>query len=300
MINIHKQIFFYQYKINLIVKKETFHLPAHPYALFHGLLGELLYATNGHSGQKYIRCNKPECAYCNLFKPILPEGHFWMGKYTNPPVAYILSPPYSKKEHYNGGDILTIQLTLIGNANKYLSQIISAFAHIGNIESTGYHNEFLFHSVEPVIPEIQEKENDNRFSLNNLNLFSTNSDSIIKTSTPLYLASKGKLVTDNILEHALQQSHLKYSLFAQLYCGAHLSEIEPLQINNLNYQMQTNVVSWWRNDNRNNKRVKIKAVTGKFAEISHIEENYKKILQLTQYFGIGQYSSYGMGKLKTE
>ncbi|MFA8436814.1 MAG: hypothetical protein ACEPOZ_20090 [Marinifilaceae bacterium] len=293
------QIYFYRYRINLLVKKQQFQLPLHPYALFHGLLGELLYTGNGHSGQKFVRCENPGCAYCNLFKPVLPPGHFWLGKYTNPPVAYVISPPNNGKEVYRKGEVLSLQLTLIGNANKHLPALISAFAQVGNIESTGLSQEFLFHSVEGIAPQTQEKENDNRFTLNNCGKQTLTPGSQLQTESPLFLASKGKLVTNNILEHALQQAHLKYSLFAQLYCGARYNTIIPLETDQLNYVQQTEIISWWRNDNKNGKRVKVKAVNGCFTVPDASFSPHSSLLKLLPHFGIGQYSSYGMGKISS-
>ncbi|MDQ2178595.1 CRISPR system precrRNA processing endoribonuclease RAMP protein Cas6 [Marinifilum sp. D714] len=292
----YNKLFFYQYKIVLKLRTDHFELPTSPFAFFHGLFGQVLYNVNGHAGTKHIRCNKENCSYCQLFKPVLPDGHFWKGKYTNPPIGYVLSPALNEKTEYTKAEKMEFHLALIGSANKHLPNIIMAFSQMHKYAEHSVVSNFLLESFESVLPNKQDTAMDNRFSLENISAIPDLNTTKLRTHTPLHLQSGKHLIEEKLVEQLLQQAHTKYNLLAQFYCGSPLSKIENMALPEMNYEVHIHRLEVWKNK-RYGKKIKVDAIAGEFTNLSENILSYTELLVLIRYLGIGKYSSYGLGKL---
>jgi hypothetical protein len=295
----YQKLFFYQYKIVLKVRTDSFELPTSSFAFFHGLFGQILYNANGHVGTKHIRCNKENCSYCQLFKPVLPPKHFWKGKYTNPPIAYVLSPPINGKTKYVRAEKIEFQLALIGSANKHLPNIIMAFSQMHKYAGQSAISNFLLESFESVLPGKQDVAMDNRFSLENISEVPDFNLVKLRTHTPLHLQSGKSLIENNIIEKLLQQAHVKYNLLTQFYCAVPFSGIDDISVPDIDYHASTRRFEVWKNK-RHGKKIKVDAIVGEFTGLSENILPYTELLALIRHLGIGKYSSYGLGKLTWE
>jgi len=117
-------LYFFKYRFRLITRK-SFSLPAYPGSTIRGALGWAIRKTSCPEGlweEDCKNCNHLEtCVYPFLFKTLSkPEHRGFMRKYENPPPPFIISIPTHTKTVYKKDDPLSFELTLFGEANKFL------------------------------------------------------------------------------------------------------------------------------------------------------------------------------------
>ena len=77
------------------------------------------------------------CAYPYVFDTPVPDDATRMRKYTAAPHPFVLLPPLEPKAHYEPGECLHVDWTLIGKGAHYLPYFIYAFERLGAQQGLG-------------------------------------------------------------------------------------------------------------------------------------------------------------------
>lgn len=119
----------------------SFHLEALESLLLPPYKGSTLRGAFGHTFKKIACVNrqrvcsecllKGKCIYSYVFETPPPSDTSKMRKYPYAPHPFVICPPLEEKTHYERGECLCFELTLIGKAIDYLPYFVFTFDELG-------------------------------------------------------------------------------------------------------------------------------------------------------------------------
>lgn len=270
--------------IILRVRKEV-KLPEHPYALFHGIFGRLLFRYNNENAKaEHDDCDN-DCLYCTLFKYSLAANHKWHGKYTNPPQGFVLRLANNNKRHYLQGDFLMLELILVGDHQSKLNAIVDVLRQIETADLSLWTGCFSFVATDRYtdIESLETKEKEHHTVT-------------LELITPLILESKGELVEHPKASDIFNSLYERFTLFNQIYCKAPYHPIDRLIVNNMQMCSDLRLVKWKRRDLHSRKAIVMTGVLGRISLEGVFDEDLMKMLVIGQDLHMGRYASYGLGQ----
>jgi hypothetical protein len=144
------------------------------------------------------------CPYTHLFDTYPPPDAAVLRHQSDVPLPLIIEPPLDEKRDYLPGETLTFHVTLVGEANRYLSYVAVAFQELGRRGLGKQRGHFSLHALEAVHPYTDEAalvHHESRPAL------------IQATSLPVYFSEcgsrAGDLPTDEIALQFLTPTRLK-------------------------------------------------------------------------------------------
>ncbi len=109
--------------------RERIELPSYKGAAFRGGFGyafrKVVCALKRNSCDDCLL--KARCVYAYIFETPPPVGTKVMRKYTRAPHPFVIEPPAESRTFYEPGEILPLEIILVGKALEYLPYFIYAF-----------------------------------------------------------------------------------------------------------------------------------------------------------------------------
>ena len=123
-----------RYELTSLVQ-EPMVLPANKANLFRGGFGYAFKAMACAWQPPPASCqgcpHQAQCAYARIFETPLPPDAPVLRSQQNIPAPYIIRAPQDRRTHYQPGELITFQLTLIGWAAQALPYFLYAFQELG-------------------------------------------------------------------------------------------------------------------------------------------------------------------------
>ncbi|WP_457622437.1 CRISPR system precrRNA processing endoribonuclease RAMP protein Cas6 [Persephonella sp.] len=261
-------------------------------------LGSSIRGILGRRLRKIV-CIKPreECINCEFKKSCPYTVIFETESILNQPSKYVLKPPYERRE-LKEGDIISINLTLLGAASNYWEFITESLNGIFNLgkeryietDKVYYYHPFeeRYHLLKSFVP---------RFDASSFFDLRTGNSKINIRLYPSSIKIKGRFISFDQFnkEIFLKAMVLRLSNVAVNY-GIKSERIflnpEKFQLEDINLKPSP-MVRW---SNRKKRKMKIPAFEGSFTIEGDLEEVYPYI-ELLRVVNIGKSVSFGLGRL---
>ena len=283
--------------------------------------GSTLRGGFGHVFRKIVCVNKDEecnhcflhekCIYARVFESRPPSRHF-VRKYSAAPRPFILCPPLTKKTHYQPGDTLNFELTLIGQSTDYLPYFIYAFIELGKRgigrEKGKYELIELRHKALDGVETVIYTGHDQ--TLKSIPQVITWND-IIKNGipppptltllflTPLRVKERGDLVVNLTFPTLIARLMERIDVLSYFYCGGSAPEENQALLKEAqNIKAKAKSLRWYdweRYSNRQKRRMKMGGLIGAITFSGNLAP-FMPYLLLGQYIHVGQGTTFGLGR----
>jgi hypothetical protein len=285
-----------KYRISFVAT-QPFVFNGYPYHLFRGLFGMVVRneVCIKSGNEKCVTCDhNQDCPYAHIFEVKLPVNHPLYGKYTFPPVPYIIYPDLRGQLDFRPEDTFTIELTLIGNVIEYDTFLLHCIQRFG--EGKGA----LYKKMECIgIETIVGKDWKSQLR------FKTEPELIksikIRFESPIILRIKEEPAKSIPLDIFAERLAERLSLLSYLYCGANLPDFKlfrkPIHPNK--YIDSFYPVSVEIHDGGNKNTPPKEGVLGSMAYCGNIGE-YMPLIRAGETLHFGSYPNYGLGKYTIE
>lgn len=289
------KLYYRKYRI-VFVATRPFVFNGFPYHLFRGLFGMIVRneVCIKSGKEKCDKCDQnQDCLYARVFEVKLPITHPLYGKYTYPPVPYIIFPDLRGKFQFRPGETLTVELTLIGNAVEYDTFLLHCIQRFSEGNGTLY-KKLECVGIETLMGE--DRKSQLRFKtepeLVNSIKFRFDSPVIIKIKEKPTNSIPFDILTERLSE--------RLSLLSYLYCDATLPDFKLFQ---KSVQPDKYIDSFYPvaveiPDGGNKNALPKEGMLGSVAYSGNIGE-YIPLIRAGEVLHIGSYSNYGLGKYTT-
>lgn len=293
-----ENLYYRKYRINFLVIK-PFRLEEYPYSLIRGIFGFQIRKPvcifrdfeKDEKGEACKSCSRlRNCVYTDIFKISLPESHLLSGKYTKPPVPYIIYPNLESRNKFTIGELFHIELTLIGKAIEYDTFLLQSIQRIS--EGKGH----LFQKLECTGIETMIGDDQKSHLRFDVQAESTNQLKL-RFNSPVILKIKEKPATALPFEVLVERLTERLALLSHLYCGAELPDIKSFakQIATESYIDSFYPVKVEISDGGNKKTPDKDALLGSVAYGGNLGE-YMPLIRAGEILHLGAYPNYGLGK----
>lgn len=254
------------------------------------------------------------CAYPYVFDTPVPDDAARLRKYTAAPHPFVLLPPLEPKAHYEPGECLHVDWTLIGNGAQYLPYFIYAFERLGAQQGLGKgRGRFTLEEVcwlppraAPVtIYRAEDQVLQHTFRLLDVHDLATPSDTdagnrlTLHFLTPTRLVYQGSL-TDTPAFHVILRTLLRrLSNLAYFHCGTELQlDFRHLIDRAKDVTIVTRRLQWYdweRYSARQQVRMKMGGFVGHVTYAGNLAP-FLPFLRLGAMVHVGKGATFGLGK----
>ena len=252
------------------------------------------------------------CAYPYIFETPVPKDSKRMRKYPSAPHPFILLPPLSSQRHYNSGETICFNLTLIGRGIDYIPHFIFTFARFSEYRGLGKHRgKCTLTSVQWKSSEGEwvaiYRDTDQRLRdcYRPESISAPDSAILAKNQltlsflTPTRLVYAGSLVAD-LQFHTLCRTLLRrLSNLMYFHCGAELDvDFKGLIQNSTEVIAVSNKQQWYdwkRFSSRQQRHIQQGGLVGEITYQGNFHP-FLSLLQLGQITHVGKSTVLGMGK----
>lgn len=295
-----------RYQFNFEVQN-TLHLNFYSGSMLRGVFGHAL--RHLACMTKMANCKEcplyRTCPYPEIFETPPPENHP-LQDFSQIPPPYVIEPPPMGEKVYRAGDILTFSMVLIGRAIQQLPLIIFAWQRafvrgVGKYESRANLVNVIFEANSPnaqIVFDAQENQCVQEHSPLVFEAIPTQNEIRLNILTPLRIQQKGR-----VLSHDLQGRDFVMSLVRRYYLlqEFHGENYQPPDFSRLAEQAQLvncenklKWCSWNRYSNRQQQKMTLGGVIGEISFTGKLD-SFLPLLQLGQWFHVGNKTSFGMG-----
>ena len=252
-----------------------------------------------------------KCIYARVFESSPPSSHF-IKKYSNAPRPFVLCPPLTEKTHYQPGDTLSFDLTLIGQTIDYLPYFIYSFIELGKrgigrergkyeLKEVRYKGLDGFETLVYTGDRQTLKSIPPPISWNKINkegIPPPNSVTLLFL-TPLRIKERGDLVVDLSFPILITRLIERIDVLSYLYCdGSPSEENQELLKQAQGIEAKAKSLRWhdWeRYSNRQKMRMKLGGLIGAITFSGNLAP-FMPYLFLGQYIHVGQGTTFGLGR----
>ena len=254
------------------------------------------------------------CAYPYVFDTPVPDDAARLRKYTAAPHPFVLLPPLEPKAHYEPGECLHVDWTLIGNGAQYLPYFIYAFERLGAQQGLGKgRGRFTLEEVcwlppraAPVtIYRAEDQVLQHTFRLLDVHDLATPSDAdagnrlTLHFLTPTRLVYQGSL-TDTPAFHVILRTLLRrLSNLAYFHCGTELQlDFRHLIDRAKDVTIVTRRLQWYdwkRYSARQQVHMKMGGFVGHVTYAGNLAP-FLPFLRLGAMVHVGKGATFGLGK----
>ncbi len=263
-------------------------LSTNAYSLIRGIFGKILHdeVCDYKDLPDCNRCPKnTSCPYTGLFKIKLQPTHPLYGKYTEPPVPYILYPDLRGRSNFVRGQTFAIELTLIGKAVEYDIFLLQIVRQLGEGEGLLYHK-LQCSSIETLIGD--DKKSHLRF-----NDITPEVEQVkLNFISPLIFEIESHPAKDLPFTAFIKSLTERVSVLNRLYCDGHTTDPESNcgEITNEEY-----MDSFYKTEVEVKKRVYKAALIGSVAYGGQLSR-YIPLIRAGEVLHLGRLANYGFGK----
>ena len=288
---------FASFQFELIAKDEL-NLPLYKGSAFRGLFGHALKSTVCVT--KMSSCDgcllRENCAYAYIFET-------YNNRNENVVHPFIIEPPMIERTMFPPGDMLKVNVILIGKAIDYLPYVVYTFRQMGQRGIGTKRGKFWLQCVtvgEKVVYDFQEQLVHKNFNSDDLFKLPIEKAEHIKINfiTPTAIKEKGRVVNDiefltliKALKRRVKAINIYHdgnSGFKFEYDLAHVSSI-AVKTKKLKPYM------WKRYSNRQEKSINFSGFIGEL-ELEGDLTPYMPLLKIGEIIHVGRGTVYGMGK----
>ncbi|MGE0826957.1 MAG: CRISPR system precrRNA processing endoribonuclease RAMP protein Cas6 [Candidatus Binatia bacterium] len=262
---------------------------------------------------------RTRCAFPYVFDTPIPEGTTRMRKYTSAPHPFVLLPPLEETTLYRPGDVLPVDITLIGKGAEFLPYFIYTFERLGERRGLGKgRGRFAVDSVTWRSPEGEEVEiysgaektlrNTYRsVSVQDLPTFPFALSSLpsvtVRFVTPTRIVY-GEALTTAVDFHVLIRVLLRrVANLSYFHCGTELdldfraliAAAEQIETADSNLRWY----DWERYSARQDARMKMGGVVGHVTYRGNLHP-FLPLLRLGEAIHVGKGTSFGLGKYEIQ
>jgi len=287
MRNFFENFYYRKYRVNFVVLR-PFGFNGYPFHLIRGVFGKILYdEVCAHKDLE--DCDEcPEnrsCPFTEIFKIKLQPSHSLYGKYTAPPVPYILYPDFGGSNKFVRGSTFAVELTLIGKAVEYDTFLLQIVQQLGEGEGLLY-RKIECSGIETMIGD--DRKSHLRFS----------EQPTVATQLKLHFLSPliFKVESNQIKSlpfTALMRSLAeRVSVLNRLYCDENSADLKLFssEITDKEY-----IDSFYKTEVEVKKKVYKDALLGSVAYRGQLNE-YMPLIRAGEALHLGRFANYGFGK----
>lgn len=283
--------------------------------------GSTLHGGFGHAFKRVVCVNKnnqcdncflnEKCIYAKVFEAQPPSSIF-IRRYKSAPRPFVLCPPLTKKTHYQPGDVLNFELTLIGQVIDLVPYFIYCFIELGKIGIGKRKGKYVLEEVRYKALNGSEtviyRDHDQTLKsipppvtwdmLINNDIPSSHSLTLLFL-TPLRLKEKGDLVVNLNFPIFIARLIERINVLSYFYCNgpppeenqALLKEAQRIKVK----AKRLRWYDWERYSSRQNTRMKLGGLIGTITFSGNLTP-FMPYLLLGQYIHVGQGTTFGLGR----
>ncbi len=286
MNNFLENFYYRKYRVSFVVVR-PFHFDGHSFSLIRGVFGKILH-DDVCVHKNLTDCNLcPEnksCPYTELFKIKLQPSHPLYGKYTEPPVPYILYPDFRGRSKFVRGNTFAIELTLIGKAIEYDTFLLQIVQQIGEGEGLLYHK-LECSGIETLMGD--DKKSHLRFTAPPYKVKQ------VKLNFLSPMIFKDDPSTDSLPFHDLMKSLTeRISVLNQLYCDGREADLKSFDGKTTDLEYMD---SFYKIKIEVKKKVYKDALLGSVAYRGSLDK-YMPLIRAGAVLHFGRLTNYGLGK----
>jgi hypothetical protein len=277
--------------------------------------------------------SREKCIYSYIFETPV-HHHIVAGKekpplldkYPSAPHPFIIDPPLERRREYRPGDLLPVDVTLIGNAVEYLPYIIYTFEEMGR---RGIGKGFGTYIVESVESINENGKGTEIFSVSNRTLWEKGTllslknlippilqdessvernnelpDShllILEFQTPVRIKSNGKLVATLPFSILITNLLRRFTLLGYFHCGVQLRMNHNMVIDiSKSIRMEKNGLRWhdWKRfSKRQEELLQMGGLVG-IVQYNGAMESFLPLILLGKHLHLGKGTAFGLGKYR--
>lgn len=291
MINNLEKIYCRKYRVSFVVV-QPLSFDSYPFHLIRGVFGKVTHdeVCVNRSLKSCTRCNHAwNCPYTELFEITLPNDHPLSGKYTNPPVPYILYPDLGGRYNFVQGDVISIELTLIGKAIEYDTFLLHCLQQISFGEGR------LYQKLQ--CTGIETMMGDNRKSHLRFDTASEKANHLkVSFISPVILKTKDNPITSLPFELLSERLSERIALLSYLYCDGDLPDFKSFVKNiETGYNDNFMPVKVEISDGGQKETPPKSGLIGSVAYHGKLGE-YLPLVRAGEILHLGGYPNYGLGK----
>lgn len=250
------------------------------------------------------------CSYSILFESRLQNSSATL-KASDIPRPYIIDITNNRKKTvYNKNEYLPLQLTLIGNAIKYLPYFFLSLQTLGQTGFGYQRKNFTIESIFQKYPEEKELYNteDNFLTRPDIGVLTEyrnepSNEITVKFITPTRIKHNGKLISVIEFHHLIRSLVHRITFLAEHWCDTKLEDdwkdlikkAESITIE----KCETRWVELERYSTRQKTAMKLGGIVGEITYKGNIE-NFYPLLALGSYLHTGKNTTFGLGKYEIE
>ncbi len=288
---------FVVFKFELIAKDELY-LPLYKGSAFRGLFGHTLKRTVCITNMAHCEncelCNY--CAYAYIFETKNMRGE----KIAHP---FILEPPLLERRIFHPGDILKVNVVLLGKAIEYLPYIVYTFREMGKkgigrnrgkfwLQRVSKDGRTIYDCQEPLVRTEFDKQN-----LFKVRTEITNSVKI-KFITPTAIKVNGRVSKDIDFVILFKALNRRLKALSVYHNGKTEHSFDKYLAKASLIKMKSKALepyNWKRYSSRQSKMIQFNGFIGS-VEFEGDMEPFMQLLKIGEIIHIGRGTVYGMGK----
>lgn len=285
-------LYYRKYRISFVVT-QPFVLESYPYHLTRGVFGKIVHdeVCLNPSLKNCDSCNETaKCPFTQIFEVMLPPSHPLYGKYTKPPVPYIIYPDLGGRSKFAGRDLYNIELTLVGKAIEYDTFLLQSVQRISEGKGILY-KKLECTGIETMVGD--DKRSHLRFDIKT----QPASHLKLRFNTPLILKIKDKPAVNLPFEVLTERLNERIALFCYLYCDGNLPDLKSFrkQIDTEGYIDSFYPVEVEISDGGRKQTPPKEGILGSVAYRGNIGD-YLPVIRAGEVLHLGSYPNYGLGK----
>ncbi len=300
---------------------QALELPRYKGSVFRGGLGRALREIScspGRNGPCASCILSKDCAYARVFEtPVRPEDKGLIEGMSDAPHPMVLRPPRSSKRMFEKGEPFECEVILIGEALRFLPQVVCAFEDFGKRGVGSRKGSFKVQRVSaPVGGNWEQIYSREEPQLGPIPRVLTGADQAAPTSdgtvnlvevcfeTPLRIKSHGGITDELTFELLLKNVLRRIHILDQLHCRGEINMNHEKLVALAAHVRTVSENLWWvewsRNSQRKNMIVQMGGLIGRMVFEGDLYE-FLTYLELGKALHVGKGTAYGMGwySLKT-
>ncbi len=251
---------------------------------------------------------KDRCVYAYIFETPPPVGTKVMRKYTRAPHPFVIEPPAESRTFFESGDVLPLEIVLIGKAVEYLPYFIYTFETLGgmgigpkrgkyHLESVWQGEVKIYDGVEKTLKKICVKDVTTRPETGRDR---QTGEITLEFLTPTRILYKKRLVSELEFHILFRNLLRRIALLSYFHCGGDpdtvdfkglIRQAEAVQVR----ERDIHWVDWERYSTRQKTRMKLGGFVGKIVFEGDLAP-FMPYIKIGEGVHVGKATSFGLGK----
>ena len=292
MSSLFENFYYRKYRVNFVVLR-PFSFGDYPFHLIRGIFGKILY-DEVCVHKSLVNCDQclenGYCPFTEIFKIKLQPSHPLYGKYTAPPVPYILYPDLKGRSKFIRGNTFAIELTLIGKAVEYDTFLLQVVQRLGEGDGLLY-RKLECSGIETMIGD--DKKSHLHFHRQPLNATRLK----LHFQSPLIFEIENNRVKRLPFTALIKSLAERVSVLNRLYCDVNATT-DPESFSGETANVEY-IDSFYNTEVEVKKNVYKDALLGSVTYSGQLNE-YMHIIVAGEVLHLGRFANYGFGKYNIE